>query len=336
MKLTEIGEFGLIGRIRSDLENFQKGTIKGAIIGIGDDTAAIEISSEELLLFTTDTLLEDVHFKWNYISPFQVGQKALAVNVSDIAAVGGIPTYCLISLGFPQDTKVSLVDDLYKGLKEAASLYKVGIIGGDLVRSPVFIITISLLGRVKKKRIILRSGAKKADLICVTGKLGEAAAGLVCLKKADLKLNQSAREFLIKRWLMPSPRLVEAQAIARKNLATAMIDISDGLVSDLTRLTEESGVGAILWEDKFPVASSARYLARELGRSPLKWALYGGEDYELLFTVSPHKKEKIEKNLDFPFALIGEIVDKREGICLMDKTGTRTRIEGRGYDHFLK
>lgn len=330
MKLTEIGEFGLIGRIRSDLENFQK----GAIIGIGDDTAAIEISSEDLLLFTTDTLVEDVHFKWNYTSPFQVGQKALAVNVSDIAAVGGRPTYCLVSLGLPQDTEASLVDDLYKGLKETASLYKVGIIGGDLVRSPVSIITVSLLGRVKKKRIILRSGAKKADLICVTGKLGGAAAGLACLKRADLKLNQSAREFLIKRHLMPSPRLVEAQEIARKNLATAMIDLSDGLVSDLTRLTKESGVGAILWEDKIPVASSTRDLARELGKSPLEWALYGGEDYELLFTVSPHKKEKIEKNLDFSFALIGEIVDKREGICLMDKTGTRTRIEGRGYDHF--
>lgn len=330
MKLTEIGEFGLIERIRSGLKNFQK----EAIIGIGDDTAAIEISSEELLLFTTDTLVEDVHFKWDYASPFQVGQKALAVNVSDIAAVGGTPTYCLISLGLPQETKASLIDDLYKGLKEAASLYKVGIIGGDLVRSPVFAITISLLGRVKKKGIVLRSGAKKADLICVTGKLGAAAAGLTCLKKADLKLNQSARESLIRKHLMPSPRLAEAQEIARKNLATAMIDISDGLVSDLSRLTEESGVGAILWEDKVPVASSTRHLARELGISPLEWALYGGEDYELLFTVPQDKRERIEENRDFSFTLIGEIVDKEEGICLIDKTGSRTKIKNRGYNHF--
>lgn len=255
MKLTQVGEFGLIQRIRSGLRDFQQ----EAIVGIGDDTAAIKVSSDNLLLFTSDTLVEDVHFKWDYASLWQLGWKALAVNVSDIAAVGGNPTYCLVSLGLSKD-EVSLVDELYGGLKEIASLYRVGIIGGDLVYSSVFFITISLLGEAKKKEIILRSGAQKGDLIYVTGELGTAAAGLACLQKVNLAVEQSAREFLIKKHLRPSPRLREGQKIARRKLATAMIDISDGLGSDLTRLSEESGTGAIIWREGLPVASSTRKL----------------------------------------------------------------------------
>jgi len=332
MKLTQIGEFGIIQRIKSALGDSQQ----GAIVGIGDDAAAIEISSDNLLLFTTDTLVEDVHFKWDYTSSRQLGWKALAVNVSDIAATGGNPTYCLVSLGLSGGRESSLVDELYEGLKQMASLCKVGIIGGDLVYSSVFFITVSLLGQAKKKEIILRSGAQKGDLIYVTGELGTAAAGLICLEKVSLSIDQSVREFLIEKHLRPFPRLKESQEIARKRLATAMIDISDGLCSDIVRLSEESDVGAIIWEEELPIASPTRELAKTLKKSPLEGVLYGGEDYELLFTVSPSKKELIEKELDFFFTLIGEIVDKKEGISLMDKVGTRTRIESRGYDHFLQ
>lgn len=332
MKLAEIGEFGLIQRIRSSLRAFQQ----GAVVGLGDDTAAIEISSGDLLLFTSDTLVEDIHFKWNYTSFRQLGWKALAVNISDIAAMGGNPTYCLVSLGLAKDKETSLIEELYEGLKEVASLSKVGIVGGDLVYSPVFFITISLLGRAKKEEIILRSGAQKGDLIYVTGELGTAAAGLVCLEKASLSLGHSVRESLIKRHLEPFPRLRESQEIARRKIASAMIDISDGLAADLTRLGKESDKGVVVWEKKLPVASSTKTLAKTLKESFLQWALYGGEDYELLFTVPPGKRKLVEEELNFPITMIGEIVDKREGFSLIDKIGTRTSIERGGYDHFLK
>lgn len=332
MKLRQVGEFGLIQRIRCSLKDFQKGTI----IGIGDDTAAIEISPDNLLLFTTDTLVEDIHFRWDYASSGEVGWKALAVNISDIAAVGGNPTYCLVSLGLSGDKEVSLIDELYGGLKEIASLNKVGIIGGDLVYSSVFFITISLLGQAKKEEIILRSGAQDGDLIYVTGQLGTAAAGLACLGKIDLTIEQSAKESLIKKHLRPFPRLREGQEIARRRLATAMIDISDGLGSDLVRLGEESRRGAVIWEEKLPITSAVRALGKALEKPVLEWALYGGEDYELLFTVPPNKREIVEKELDFSCTLIGEIVGKREGICLIDKKNSRSRIRSEGYDHFLK
>ncbi len=332
MKISQIGEFGLIQRIRSSLRAFQQ----GAVVGIGDDTAVVEVSSVDLILFTSDTLVEDIHFKWDYTSLRELGWKALAVNISDIAAIGGSPTYCLVSLGLSKDKETSLVDELYEGLKEVASLSKVGIIGGDLVYSSVFFITISLLGQAKREEIILRSGAQKGDLIYVTGELGTAAAGLACLEKSSLPIGQSVRESLIERHLKPFPRFREGQEIGRRRVASAMIDISDGLASDLTRLGKESDKGAVLWEEELPVAPSSKTLAKILKQSFLKWALYGGEDYELLFTVPPGKKKLVEEELDFSCSLIGEVVDKREGISIINKRGTRTRIEGGGYDHFLK
>ncbi len=330
MKLSDIGEFGVISSIRSDLKDFQK----EVIVGIGDDTAAIEVSGEKLLLFTSDTLVEDIHFKWDYASPFQVGWKALAVNVSDIAAVGGKPTQCLVSLALPADTERSLVREIYRGLKKAASRYRVAIVGGDTVRAPSFIITVSLLGEVKREDIVLRSRAKPGDLIYVTGQLGSSGAGLACLKASNWKIKPKIRQFLIKRHLMPSPRLDEGQKIASSQIATSMIDLSDGLASDLHRLAEESKVGAVLWEDEFPTALATEQLAKVMGKSLLEWILYGGEDYELLFAVPPNKKEKLKQTLSFPHTLIGEIVDRDQGIYLKKRGGNRTKIEDRGYSHF--
>lgn len=330
MKLSDIGEFRVISSIRSDLKDFQK----GVIVGIGDDTAAIKVSGEKLLLFTSDSLVEDVHFKWDYTSPFQVGWKALVVNISDVAAVGGNPTHCLVSLALPSDTERNLVREVYRGLKKAASKYRVGIVGGDTVRAPSFIITVSLLGEVKRENIVLRSGAKPGDLIYVTGQLGSSGAGLACLKAPNWKVKPEIRQFLIKKHLMLSPRLVEGQKIASSQIATSMIDLSDGLASDLHRLAEESKVGAVLWEDEFPTALATEQLAKVMGKSLLEWILYGGEDYELLFAVPPNKKEKLKQTLSFPHTLIGEIVDRDQGIYLNKRGGNRTKIEDRGYNHF--
>ena len=330
MKLSDIGEFGVISSIRSDLKDFQK----EVIVGIGDDTAAIKVSGEKLLLFTSDSLVEDVHFKWDYTSPFQVGWKALVVNISDVAAVGGNPTHCLVSLALPSDTERNLVREVYRGLKKAASKYRVGIVGGDTVRAPSFIITVSLLGEVKRENIVLRSGAKPGDLIYVTGQLGSSGAGLACLKAPNWKVKPEIRQFLIKKHLMLSPRLVEGQKIASSQIATSMIDLSDGLASDLHRLAEESKVGAVLWEDEFPTALATEQLAKVMGKSLLEWILYGGEDYELLFAVPPNKKEELKQTLSFPHTLIGEIVDRDQGIYLKKRGGNRTKIEDRGYNHF--
>ncbi len=332
MKISQIGEFGLIQRIRSSLRAFQQ----GAVVGIGDDTAVIEVSSGDLLLLTSDTLVEDIHFKWDYTSFRELGWKALAVNISDIAAIGGSPTYCVVTLGLSKDKESSLLEELYEELKEVASLSKVGIVGGDLVYSSVFFITISLLGQAKKEEIILRSGAQKGDLIYVTGELGTAAAGLACLEKSSLTVEQSVRESLVQRHLKPFPRLREGQEIARRRIASAMIDISDGLASDLTRLGMESNKGAVIWEEKLPIASSSKVLAKTLRQSFLEWVLYGGEDYELLFTVPADKRKLVEEELDFSCNLIGEVVDESEGISIVNKMGACTRIESRGYDHFLK
>jgi len=330
LKLSDIGEFRVISSIRSDLKDFQK----EVIVGIGDDTAAIKVSGKKLLLFTSDSLVEDVHFKWDYTSPFQVGWKALVVNISDVAAVGGNPTHCLVSLALPSDTERNLVREVYRGLKKAASKYRVGIVGGDTVRAPSFIITVSLLGEVKRENIVLRSGAKPGDLIYVTGQLGSSGAGLACLKAPNGKVKPKIRQFLIKKHLIPSPRLVEGQKIASSQIATSMIDLSDGLASDLHRLTEESKVGAVLWEDEFPTALATEQLAKVMGKSLLEWILYGGEDYELLFTVPPNKKEKLKQTLGFPHTLIGEIVDRDQGMYLKKRGGNRTKIEDGGYNHF--
>lgn len=331
MKLTQIGEFGLIREIREQLTKFQE---KGVVVGIGDDAAAVEIEGRKLTLLTTDTLVEDVHFNWDYTSPFKVGWKSLAVNISDIAAMGGNPLHSLISLSLPSEMGNFKIEDLYKGLKEIASQYKVNIVGGNIVHSPIFSITISLIGEVERENILLRSEAKKGDLIYVTGELGASRAGLECLRNPNLKVDPKIRKFLVRKHLLPSPKLKEGQILAKKKIAKAAIDMSDGLVSDLFRITEESKVGAILWEEKIPISLACKEVAKEVDISPQEWALYGGEDYELLFTVFRDKKEKI-KELGFSSYLIGEIVEKEDGISLIKKeSGEKIPLEDKGYDHF--
>ena len=329
MKLKEIGEFGLIRRMRSSLKDSQR----NAVLGIGDDGAALKIAPGKLTLVTLDTLVENTHFKWDYASPRQVGWKALAVNISDIAAMGGVPTYCVVGLGLSGTLEVDLVDGLCEGLKEIAARYGIGLVGGDIVRSSEFFITVCLLGEVAGGRICSRSGAKPGDLIFVTGELGAAAAGLACFDTAEVRLESGKRELLVQKHLRPSPRLKEGQWIAARRIATAMIDISDGLISDFSRIREESRVGAVLWEEAIPVALPAVELACSLGRSPQGWALYGGEDYELLFTASPDKRKLLDEEAPFPFSVIGEVRQWQEGMVLKDPEGRHMRIGEEGYNH---
>lgn len=329
MHVGEIGEVELIRQIRSLVDKFQK----KALVGIGDDTAVIKGKGNHLFLFTTDTLVEDIHFKWRFISAYQLGWKALAVNISDIAAMGGYPTFALVTLGLPPRTLLSTVEDIYRGMQDLSLKMDVEIVGGDIVRSPIFFITISLLGEVEDQRIILRSGAKPGDRIYITGDIGAAATGFICLNKKEISLKPESREFLEKRHLMPFPRLKEAREISRKKIATAMIDTSDGLSSDLYHILEESNVGAEIWEDKFPIASQTKEVLSRLNRSFSEVALAGGEDYELLFTAVPDKN--VEETLNFQVTMIGKIIEEK-GLWLVNREGERKRIKPGGWDHFSK
>ena len=320
----DIGEFELIRWIRSLTFSLPK----KSIVGIGDDASVIEGGEDFYYLFTTDTLVEDIHFRWEFTSPYQVGWKALAVNVSDIAAMGGWPEFSLVTLGIPKNFSFSFVKEIYLGIFDLSGKVGVEISGGDIVSSQIFFITLSLLGKVEKDKVILRKGARIGDNVYVTGKLGSAACALFFLSK---KAHYKGKFPFIKRLLSPLPRLNEARKIAQEKIATSMIDISDGLLLDLSHILEESKVGAEIWQEKIPVDEDVKKICLEEGKSFLDFALGGGEDYELLFT-SPFEIEKGEK-LPFTVTKIGKIIED-EGIFIVDKKGVKNKVKPQGWDHF--
>ena len=324
----EISEVELIRRIRSLTAPFQK----KALIGIGDDAAVIEGRRGYSYLFTTDTLVEGVHFRWELVTPHQVGWKALAVNVSDIAAMGGYPVFALVTLGIPISASFSTVKHIYRGMLDLSSRLDVEISGGDVVRSSIFFITISVVGEVESERVILRSGAKPGDSIYVTGDVGAAATGLLCLMQKQPVVESAASELVKKRWLMPFPRVKEARALSTRSLINAMIDLSDGLSSDLYHILEESCVGAEIWEKALPMAFETKEICLKLKKCPTEVALQGGEDYELLFTTS--SDANIERRVSFPITKIGKIVAGSE-LFLVDEKGQAKKLMLRGWDHFL-
>ncbi len=303
MKISQIGELGLIKRIAC-----QTKVDKSVLKGIGDDTAVLKYSPKEYLLFATDMLLEGVHFQSVSLCSrrsrffYDIGWKALACNISDIVAMGGVPQYCLISVGLPADLELKFVDQLYKGIKEVAQQFGVNIVGGDTIKSTKVIINIALLGKVKKKNLVLRSGAKKGDAILVSGNLG----GSISNKHLTFTL-----------------RLKEVQYLVNNFKIHSMIDISDGLILDLSRILAQSQKGAKIYLEKILV--SAKIKNKKIA---FKKALYGGENFELLWTVSKTAGQKISAQK--MGHIIGEITDKR-GI-LESSDGTKLKIDG--YQHF--
>ena len=259
----------------------------GVILGIGDDCAAIEIPGPDYLLWTVDTLVEGVHFDLAYTSLAQLGWKSLAVNLSDIAAMGGDPVAALLSLGWPPDRDRRGALAFAAGLAQAAREYGVAVIGGDTVASPQgLVITVTLTGRVPATQMLRRAGARPGDLIFVTGPLGEAAAGLEILRQG-LTLPPDLNAALTEAQLRPRPQLRAGRLLAQEGLATALIDTSDGIATDLYHICQASGVGARLPAAGVPVSPRVTAAAPHLGRDPLDLALYGGEDYLLLFTAPP-------------------------------------------------
>jgi thiamine-monophosphate kinase len=306
------------------------------ILGIGDDCAALALSGSDYLLWTVDTLVEGVHFDLAYTSLTQLGWKSLAVNLSDIAAMGGEPKHALLSLGWPPDRDRQAALAFAEGLAQAAREYGVAIIGGDTVASPPgLVITVTLTGSVPAAQMVRRSGAKAGDLIFVSGPLGEAATGLEILRQG-LALAPDLKKTLVEAHLLPRPQLAAGRVLAQGGLATALIDTSDGVATDLYHICQASGVGALLPAASVPISPRVQTAAPHLNRAPLSLALTGGEDYLLLFTSPPetaaHLAQAFAKaGLPAPLPL-GRIVPGDR--VILETSAGEVDISGQGYDHF--
>ena len=331
LTLGDIGEFGLINRVRK----WMSSSTPALLQGIGDDVAVMEMGNR-ILLATTDVLIEGIHFERSWTDPYRLGKKSLAVNLSDIAAMGGTPRYFLISLGLPKHLPLSFISRFYLGLKETAKRYRVDLVGGNTSLSKKMMITVCLLGEGKKKDLLFRNGARVGDELFVSGTLGDSALGLKILQK---KGPRKGPRQLIERHLSPCPRVELGQAIARHRCATAMIDISDGLLSDTRHIMEESNVGAMIWEDRIPLSPSYRRASAMYSKNPVHMAVSGGEDYELLFTAPPEKKGEISslsRSLKIPIVCVGRILPKAKKLIVVRNDET-TYVPSRfGFDHFTQ
>lgn len=329
MGLREIGEFGLIRRIRKWIKSSDPALIQG----MGDDVAVIEMGTK-VLLITTDILIEGIHFDLSWMAPYPLGRKSLAVNLSDIASMGGIPKYFLISIGLPKNLPVSFISSFYRGLKHEANRFRVGCIGGDTSLSQKMVVNICLLGEGEKRNLLFRKGAKVGDDLFVSGRLGDSALGLKILQS---KKKIMGSEELVKKHISPNPRVKLGQAIAKYHLATAMIDVSDGLLIDTSHLLEESEVGVRIWEDQIPLSRPYRKWVRSFSKDPSHLALSGGEDYELLFTSPSTMRKKISslaRSLKIPITRIGEVLAQEEGFHMISIDGKDYSPSRLGFEHF--
>ncbi len=335
MKINELGEFGLIDRIQRALPTLGD----RVIVGIGDDVAVLRADADRVWLATCDVQMEGAHFLRDAIAPRDLGRKALAINLSDIAATGGAPRFALASLGLPSDLDVEFVDALYAGLRAEAELFGVDIVGGNISRSRLGVfIDIFLLGDAPRENVVLRSGARVGDQILVTGTLGDAGAGVALMLDTSLRTTDAYAAIARARRDTPTPRVREGQLIGAAHTATAMLDISDGLASDLGHICERSNVGARVFAAKLPVADDNRALARTARSDEFAFALHGGEDYELLFTAPAAQAntlaEAITRETGTRVSIIGEILPANEGRQLVLPDARVVPLEARGWDHF--
>jgi len=303
MKIKDIGEIGLIKELAKRFR-LDSSVIKGS----GDDAAVVRWTKDKYLLLTCDMLIEGIHFSRPKASPFQIGWKALGRNLSDIAAMGGSPRYALVSLAIPESSPVSVAKGICDGIKSLADKFGVNIVGGDMARSRKIMIDISVAGEVRKKNLVLRSGAKVRDLILVTGSLGGSKKG---------------------KHLNFMPRIKESQSIVNNFKVNSMIDISDSLAIDLYRIIGPCNLGASIYEESIPLSRDA---------VKIEDALYDGEDYELLFTMGAKEAERLLKSnfarVGTRVSLIGEITDKRYGYKIIRESGHEEDLRIKGYTHF--
>jgi thiamine-monophosphate kinase len=306
----------------------------GLRVGIGDDAAVVRPRDGVEWVLTTDAFLENVHFLLRVHPPEVVGYKALARATSDLAAMGARPLYYLLNLALPASCTGKWFDGFLEGMARAAHRFVLKLAGGDTTRSTLVAINLTVIGEVAVGEAVLRSGARPGDVICVSGTLGEAELGWRLLQRGWSKRNKGTK--LLRKHLYPEPRLALGKWLATKSGPTAMIDTSDGLSTDLAHLCEASGVGARVWAAKIPKVRVPRELSKKIGLDPLRLAVDGGEDYELLFTVP----KRVERHLPHairgvPITAIGEITRGRR-ILLIDEAGQARNLPARGWDPFRK
>jgi thiamine-monophosphate kinase len=331
----EIGEFGLIARLRAICAE-GRGPGSEVLLGIGDDAAAFEAEPGRAVLATCDIQIENVHFRSACISPYQLGRRSVAVNQSDIASMGGEPTLALTSLTLPPQLSAESFDAIFRGMRDQMAEFSAAIVGGNLARGDKLVVDVFMLGKADPGRILTRAGAAPGDAIYVTGEVGASAAGLALLSHSGGP-PPAGLERLVEVHLQPTPRVREGMAIARAGLASAMIDISDGLAADLRHICEASRVGAELHQADVPYAEGIETVARMCGTDPWHYVLFGGEDYELLFTVRADVAERVAdlaRRLGTPVHRIGTILPPEQGMRLLALDGTRVPLTATGWDHF--
>jgi len=338
--LSALGEFGLIDFLTKDIQPNNKSTIKG----IGDDAAVIEPSPDKLTLVSKDLLIERIHFDMMYTPMKHLGYKAATVNFSDMAAMNGLPQQIVVGIGVSSKFSVEALNEIYAGIKKACEIYHVDFVGGDTTSSEHgLFISVTVIGEAEKKKITYRSGAKPNDLLCVTGDLGAAYMGLLILEREktvfqsnpEIQPDLSNNDYVLERHLKPEARTDIVKLLDEKGvIPTSMIDISDGLASETKHLCKASNTGCVIYEEKIPVDQQTYDLAKEFGIVPSVAALNGGEDYELLFTISQNDYEKI-KDLQ-EITVVGYMTDSSEGQQVISNDNQSFELKAQGWDALKK
>lgn len=336
-EVSSLGEFGLIDHLTKNIEIHNA----SSILGVGDDAAVIDHFGKQTVI-TNDLLIEGVHFDLMYTPLKHLGYKTVAVNVSDICAMNATPTQIILGLGFSNRFSVEALDEFYEGVYAACDAYKVDLIGGDTTSSQKgFIISCTAIGEVAPDKFVTRKGAGKSELLCVTGDLGAAYLGLLLLEREkkiylenpQIQPDLEGEKYIVGRILKPEARIDLVDFFAKSNVTpTAMIDVSDGLSSEILHLCKQSKVGCVLYEEKLPIAEETRAAAFKFNLDPTACALSGGEDYELLFTVKQDDYEKISGNPDI--SVIGYLTDEEAGAHIFTKGGNKHAITAQGWNAF--
>lgn len=336
-ELSSLGEFGLIDQIASAVELKNPESIKG----IGDDAAVID-NSNEMTVVTTDMLVEGVHFDLTFQPLKHLGYKAVTVNLSDIYAMNATPRQIVVAIAISNRFSLEAIEELYAGIQMACDKYSVDLVGGDTTSSTSgLVISVTAIGKAKKEDLVYRNGAGVGDLICVSGDLGGAYVGLqllerekkIFLENPKIQPDLSNADYILERQLKPEPRKDIIEKLKQVDVKpTAMIDVSDGLSSEVMHLCKQSGTGCTLYEDKFPIDPQTYEKAREFNLDPTVCALSGGEDYELLFTIKQSDYEKIRMHVDI--SIVGHMVAKEEGLHLVDKSGNQVKLQAQGWKAF--
>lgn len=335
-EISQLGEFGLIDRLTKDMSKVNTSTVKS----VGDDAAIVEYPDSEVLV-TTDMLLEGVHFDLTYMPLKHLGYKAAVVNFSDIYAMNGTPRQITVGLGVSARFTVEHLEALYSGIRLACEIYGVDLVGGDTTASRSgLVISITCIGDARKGEVVCRDGAKDTDLICVSGDLGAAYMGLQLLEREktasagqkDFVPKFEGKEYLVERQLKPEARKDIVAELAKEGiLPTSMIDISDGLSSELLHICRASHTGCRIYEDRIPIDYQTAVMAEELGMNLVTAAMNGGEDYELLFTVPLHCHEKVDKMPGIK--VIGHITKEDLGCAMITRDGNEIALKAQGFNH---